>query len=164
MRDIIINLLFFLVFVIVLYLGFFRDSVDFEIKEIYIENEILEYKFYFKNRFYSKKMILKKLNNFSENELLKLGINLKKLCDNNSELLSKLYFENELINVLNSEEFMNILEIKKIEKEEFKEILNAEINKNKKITVEEKIRFINGYLRDKIEISDEIIVEKYNNL
>jgi len=109
-------------------------------------------------------MILKKLNNFSENELLKLGINLKKLCDNNSELLSKLYFENELINVLNSKEFMNILETKKIKKEEFKEILNTEINKNKKITVEEKIRFINTYLRDKIEISDEIIVEKYNNL
>ena len=59
---------------------------------------------------------------------------------------------------------MNILETKKIKKEEFKEILNAEINKNKKITVEEKIRFINTYLRDKIEISDEIIVEKYNNL
>jgi len=78
--------------------------------------------------------------------------------------LSKLYFENELINVLNSKEFMNILETKKIKKEEFKEILNVEINKNKKITVEEKIRFINTYLRDKIEISDEIIVEKYNNL
>ena len=59
---------------------------------------------------------------------------------------------------------MNILETKKIKKEEFKEILNTEINKNKKITVEEKIRFINTYLRDKIEISDEIIVEKYNNL
>ena len=114
--------------------------------------------------FVQKKIILKTLNNFSENELLNLGINLKKLCDNNSELLSKLYFENELINVLNSKEFMNILETKKIKKEEFKEILNAEINKNKKITVEEKIRFINTYLRDKIEISDEIIVEKDNNL
>ena len=160
----VIKLLFFLSFIIILYLVFFRDSVVFEIKEIYIKNGILEYKFLFKYRFYFKKMILKKLNNFSENELLKLGINLKKLCDNNSELLSKLYFENELINVLNSKEFMNILETKKIKKEEFKEILNAEINKNKKITVEEKIRFINTYLRDKIEISDEIIVEKYNNL
>ncbi len=160
----VIKLLFFLSFIIILYLVFFRDSVVFEIKEIYIKNGILEYKFLFKYRFYFKKMILKKLNNFSENELLKLGINLKKLCDNNSELLSKLYFENELINVLNSKEFMNILETKKIKKEEFKEILNVEINKNKKITVEEKIRFINTYLRDKIEISDEIIVEKYNNL
>lgn len=160
----VIKLLFFLSFIIILYLVFFRDSVVFEIKEIYIKNGILEYKFLFKYRFYFKKMILKKLNNFSENELLKLGINLKKLCDNNSELLSKLYFENELINVLNSKEFMNILETKKIKKEEFKEILNTEINKNKKITVEEKIRFINTYLRDKIEISDEIIVEKYNNL
>lgn len=160
----VIKLLFFLSFIIILYLVFFRDSVVFEIKEIYIKNGILEYKFLFKYRFYFKKMILKKLNNFSENELLKLGINLKKLCDNNSELLSKLYFENELINVLNSKEFMKLLETKKIKKEEFKEILNAEINKNKKITVEEKIRFINTYLRDKIEISDEIIVEKYNNL
>lgn len=160
----VIKLLFCLSFIIILYLVFFRDSVVFEIKEIYIKNGILEYKFLFKYRFYFKKMILKKLNNFSENELLKLGINLKKLCDNNSELLSKLYFENELINVLNSKEFMNLLEIKKIEKGKFKEILNAEINKNKKITVEEKIRFINTYLRDKIEISDEIIVEKYNNL
>lgn len=164
MGDIIINLLFFLVFIIVLYLGFFRDSVVFEIKKIDIKNGTLEYRVPYKYRFYSKKIILKLLNNFSENELLKLGINFKKLCDNNSELLSKLYFENELINVLNSKEFMNILETKKIKKEEFKEILNAEINKNKKITVEEKIRFINTYLRDKIEISDEIIVEKYNNL
>lgn len=160
----VIKLLFCLSFIIILYLGFFRDSVVLEIKKIDIKNGTLEYGFPFKYRFCSKKIILKTLNNFSENELLNLGINLKKLCDNNSELLSKLYFENELINVLNSKEFMNILETKKIKKEEFKEILNAEINKNKKITVEEKIRFINTYLRDKIEISDEIIVEKYNNL
>lgn len=164
MWNIIIKILFCLSFIIILYLGFFSDSVVFEIKKIDIKNGTLEYRVPYKYRFYSKKIILKLLNNFSENELLKLGINFKKLCDNNSELLSKLYFENELINVLNSKEFMNILETKKIKKEEFKEILNAEINKNKKITVEEKIRFINGYLRDKIEISDEIIVEKYNNL
>ena len=32
------------------------------------------------------------------------------------------------------------------------------------MTVEEKVKVINEYLKSKVEISDEVIAEKYNNL
>ena len=32
------------------------------------------------------------------------------------------------------------------------------------MTVEEKVKIINEYLKNKVEISDEVIAEKYNNL
>lgn len=54
--------------------------------------------------------------------------------------------------------------MKKVKKEEFKEFLNSKINENKKMTVEEKVKIINEYLKNKVEISDEVIAEKYNNL
>ena len=67
----VIKLLFCLSFIIILYLVFFRDSVVFEIKEIYIKNGILEYKFLFKYRFYFKKMIL--IQNYYQNYILKMN-------------------------------------------------------------------------------------------
>ena len=54
--------------------------------------------------------------------------------------------------------------MKKVKKEEFLEFLNNKINENKKMTVEEKIEVINEYLKNKVEISDEVIAEKYKNL
>ena len=89
---------------------------------------------------------------------------MEKLCKNKTELISKLYFENELISLLNSEEFTELLAMKKVKKEEFTEFLNSKINENKKMTVEEKVKVINEYLKNKVEISDEVIAEKYNNL
>ena len=147
----------------------FCDSITlFNLKKVYISNGVLKYEEtlsgYPKYKTFSKKTLLRKLNNFSEEELLQLGVDLKKLSKNKSELISKLYFENELINLLNSEKFREVLTMKKVKKEEFFEFLNNKINENKKITVEEKIKVINDYLKDKVEISDEVIAEKYNNL
>lgn len=166
------NIIFFGICLVLLCLyllcEIFCDSITFDLKKVYIFNGILKYEEtlygYPKYKTFSKKTLLRKLNNFSEEELLQLGVDLKKLSKNKSELISKLYFENELINLLNSEKFREVLTMKKVKKEEFLEFLNNKINENKKMTVEEKIEVINEYLKNKVEISDEVIAEKYKNL
>ena len=163
-----LNIIIFGICFIFIIFYFFHDSVIIDLKKIYISNDILKcegtYYGYSSYKIFSKKTLLRKLNNFSEEELLQLGVDLKKLAKNKSELISKLYFENELIALLNSEEFTELLAMKKVKKEEFKEFLNSKINENKKMTVEEKVKIINEYLKNKVEISDEVIAEKYNNL
>lgn len=166
------NIMFFGICLVLLCLyllcEIFCDSITFVLKKVYISNGILKYEEtiygYSNYKTFSKKTLLRKLNNFSEEELLQLGVDLKKLSKNKSELISKLYFENELINLLNSKEFTELLAMKKVKKEEFTEFLNTKINENKKMTVKEKVKVINEYLQNKVEISDEIIAEKYNNL
>lgn len=163
-----INIIIFSICFIFIVFYYFHDSVIINLKKIYISNGILKcentYNGHSSYKIFSKKELLKKLNNFSEEELLQLGVNLEKLCKNKIELISKLYFENELISLLNSEEFTELLAMKKVKKEEFTEFLNSKINENKKMTVEEKVKVINEYLKNKVEISDEVIAEKYNNL
>lgn len=163
-----LNIIIFSICFIFIVFYYFHDSVIITLKKIYISNDILKcedtYYGHSSYKIFSKKEFLKKLNNFSEEELLQLGVNLKKLCKNKTELISKLYFENELINLLNSEEFTELLTMKKVKKEEFKKFLNTKINENKKMTVEEKVKVINEYLKNKVEISEEVIAEKYNNL
>lgn len=163
-----LNIIIFSICFIFIVFYYFHDSVVISLKRIYISNNILKcddtYYGHSSYKIFSKKELLEKLNNFSEEELLQLGFDLEKLCKNKTELLSKLYFENELINLLNSNEFTELLTMKKVKKEEFTEFLNTKINENKKMTVEEKVKVINEYLKSKVEISDEVIAEKYNNL
>ena len=164
----IINIIIFGICFIFIIFYYFHDSVIINLKKIHISNGILKcentYNGHSSYKIFSKKNFLKKLNNFSEEELLQLGVDLEKLSKNKTELISKLYFENELINLLNSEKFTELLAMKKVKKEEFTEFLNSKINENKKMTVEEKVKVINEYLKNKVEISDEVIAEKYNNL
>lgn len=163
-----LNIIIFSICFIFIVFYYFHDSVIITLKKIYISNNILKcedtYNGHSSYKIFSKKNFLKKLNNFSEEELLQLGVDLEKLCKNKTEFISKLYFENELINLLNSKEFTELLEMKKVKKKEFTEFLNSKINENKKMTVEEKVKVINEYLKNKVEISDEVIAEKYNNL
>lgn len=99
----IINIIIFGICFIFIIFYYFHDSVIINLKKIYISNGILKcentYNGHSSYKIFSKKTLLRKLNNFSEEELLQLRVDLKKLCKNKSELISKLYFENELINL-----------------------------------------------------------------
>lgn len=164
--EILRNLVFIFVGIILIYGIYLSCSSSLKIKRIYFEitseNQI---GYYFSINSHSSvylisktEELLKCFSNFTKEELEKIGVNLENISQNNPVLIEKISAENEFINFTKSKKFKELLQSNEISDDEFKNFV--ETNLKDFGDMKEKIEKLNTFIQEKQKIK----FKKINNL